>query len=258
MWLDAVEVRVGQQVRWDLGTREVWARRSHGQWLVGGREVGDESATIATVEVSDAAGEAIGAEVRVAVEDGAGVVRVVPRPPHRALVARPQLPLTVPSGTTSRVYLGIPVWLQIEADGVVLHELPSITLSDTWFGTPLDGELCLATRTRLSMALDEMGRRAYRAVCTVDIENGGDEPLVLERLRLPAPSLPIWCDDDGMLWSSPVRLIRQKGEDMAEVQIRDRAPDEASGVRRIGEPRQPHGNGLVSRVFNAMWLGARR
>jgi hypothetical protein len=246
-------------VRWDLGTRVIWARRLPGQWQIGGRDVGDEAATVARVEVltEDAVPERDGlADVRVALDGDSGTVRVVPRPPPRPIVARPEMPLTVLPGTTSRVYLGIPVWLQIQADDVVLHEVAAVSLSDTWFGTPLDGTLCLATRTRLSMDLSEVGRRPYRALCTVDVRNDADDALLLERLQLPAPSLTLWRDDAERLWTSPVRLTRQKGEGMAHVEIRDRAPEEAPGMRKLSLPREEPSAALASRVFNHVWQGA--
>lgn len=168
-------------------------------------------------------------------------------------MARPELALTVPSGQSTRVYVGVPVWVRAEEPSLVLSEVASVALSETWFGNPREGELAYATKTFLSMDPDAIPRRPYRALCPCEVRNESEEPLVLERVRIPAPSLSIFEDTSGRLWASPVRMVRGRAEGLAEVNVQDKAPKEAAGARRLGGPRVPWGEPLLARVFNAVW-----
>jgi len=252
-WDDTFAVTAGKRLRVDLGTRLLWVERAPGQWLLGDvvRDADEDRALVAEVVGAESAPESDGeAVVRVAVAGDGGEVRFVPLPPTRPLIARPELPLTVPAGETCRVYVGMPVWVRIEDRGRLLREVEAVRLSDTWFGTTLEGTLCFSTRTLLRMDLDGIPRRPYRAGLPIDVENRGHDPLVLERVRIPAPSLAIWGDAQGGLWASPVRLVRHAEGD-AEVHVVDRPPPEAGEARRLGAPREV-ATGALSRVFAAI------
>lgn len=255
-WREPIDVPVGQRARWDFGTRLLWVERQPGQWLLGGPEsIGEEPSDPTFEKVpADGAPDADGPTVRrVAMAGESRSVQLVPRPPPRVLIARPELPLVVPSGQSTTVYIGVPLWIGVYDGEVLLHEVPAVRLSDTWFGTPTQGELCYATRTTLRMTLREVPRVTHRATCVLDVHNEHAEPLVLERLRLPATSLTIYIDGDERLWTSPVRLRRDKsdkGEEVTEVMTRS-IP---SGRREIGAAREPFGAPLLGRVFNAVWV----
>jgi hypothetical protein len=94
---------------------------------------------------------------------------------------------------------------------------------------------------------------SHRAICVVDVSNDRADPLVLERVRLPAPSLSIYADDAGVLWTSSVRLRRDrsdKGDEVTEIVGRPPGP----GRQEIGFAREPLGAPLLGRVFNAVWV----
>lgn len=255
-WRERIDVPVGERARWDFGTRLLWAERQPGQWLLGGPEAIGEEPVDPTFEIvsADRAPDADGPAVRrVAMAGESRSIQLVPRPPPRALIARPELPLVVPSGQAATIYIGVPLWIGAFDGETLLHEVPAVPLSDTWFGTPTVGELCYATRTTLRMALREIPKVTHRATCVLDVRNEHVEPLVLERLRLPATSLAIYLDDDGRLWTSPVRLRRDKSDKSEEVTEVVTRPVPA-GRREIGAAREPFGAPLLGRVFNAVWV----
>ncbi|TVQ93372.1 MAG: DUF432 domain-containing protein [Deltaproteobacteria bacterium] len=255
LWRQPVQVEVDHRARWDFGNRVLWAERRSGQWLIGGPEGLEDEPQVPTLAVTPTAEvpETDGAPLRrLAVAGEARSVELVPRPPPRPIIARPETPLVVPSGQSTTVYVGLPLWVGVHDGELVLHEVPALRLSETWFGTPAEGELCYSIRTRLRMAVQDVHRGAHRATCEIAIRNENVEPLVLERLRLPAPSLAIYTDDRGELWTSPVRVLREKGDSGKESTEIERR-DASDGRRRIGEPRQPLSAPLLGRVFNAMW-----
>lgn len=254
-WEQPVPVPVGHRARWDFGNRHLWIERRAGQWLAGGPELSTEEPHVPTLQViaATAAPETDGEpRRRVAVQGGERAVRLVPRSPPRPIVARPELPLVVPPGESTTVYVGVPLWIAAHDGDIVLDEVPAVRLSDTWFGTPTQGELCYATRTSLRMELGDIVPVAHRALCVIDVRNEGADPLVLERVRLPAPALAIDLDPKGNLWTSPVRLRREKGEGHEVTEVLPRSRD--TGRRELAPARQPLNAPLLGRVFNVVWM----
>lgn len=256
LWRQPVKIPVGRRARWDFGNRVLWAERAEGQWLIGGPDGLGDPPQFPKVQIVKAteAPELDGApRQRLAVSGKDRSIELVPRPPPRPIIARPELPLVVPPGESATVYVGIPIWLGVYDGAIKLWEVPALRLSDTWFGTPTDGELCYSIRTRLRMKLEEVTPAAHRATCEVAIRNDHTEPLVLERLRLPATSLAISVDEQGELWTSLVKVRRDKGDagkESTEIERREAM----AGRKVIGEPREPLGAPLLGRVFNAMWV----
>jgi hypothetical protein len=254
-WAKPVQVQPGTRARWDFGSRHLWIERRRGQWLAGGPELTFEEPQLPSFELisSDQAPESDGpARRRVAVQGEARAVQLVPRPPPRPIIARPELPLVVPPGEATTIYVGVPLWIAAQDGAVVLDEVPAVRLSDTWFGSPTQGELCFATRTSLRMELGEIVPVAHRALCVIDVRNEGGDALVLERVRLPAPSLVIDIDGDGNLWTSPVRLRREKGDGQETTEVLPRA--RGAERRELGPARQPLNAPLLGRVFNVVWM----
>jgi hypothetical protein len=149
------------------------------------------------------------------------------------------------------VYVGVPLWLVLCAGEVRVAELGALRLSDTWFGEPTDGVLCYATRTHLRMELGHIPRRPYRALCRVHIRNDADHAMVLERLRIPAPSLAVYEGADGHLWASDLSYGVVDGSDHAHVQLGEGPPQAAREARLLASPREKPLP--LARVFNALW-----
>jgi hypothetical protein len=254
-WRQPVRVPVGHRARWDPGNGVIWAERRAGQWLIGAPERTLEEPIcpgFSLIEASAAPAEDGPPCRRVAVRGEARSIELVPRPPPRPIIARPELPLVVPPGQVTTVYVGVPLWIGLEDDGLLLHDVPAVRLSDTWFGTPVHGELCFATRTHLRMDLGEVPRVEHRALCVIDVRNDRAEALVLERVRLPAPSLSIYLDDEDRPWTSPVRLHRERGDHGHELtEVVAKSPK--AGLRLVGPAREPLAAPLLGRVFNAVF-----
>lgn len=245
-WLQDVVLSPGQQVRWSVGTSVVQLRREELEWRLAVAR-GGEAQDALGIEVADAVEEGED-ERRFSAEPGASTVRLRPMVPTRALVARPEKPLTIQPGKEIRAFVGVPVWLRVElADGAWLDEVPSLIMNDTWFGSSVEGTLCFATKTHLTRDRQALPPRAHRAVCEIVALNETSEPLQVERIRIPAPTLDVYVAPDGQLWTTSLNFHRTGGESEAKLELRPRA-----GMERISEARSPAESGLV-RAFNALW-----
>lgn len=247
LWTQQVRVEPGQQMRWSVGPCTLHLRRMPREWRLRVDLDEERMVEVGEIAVEDAV-EGPG-ETGISADRDDVEVRLRPRVPDRPIVARPERPLVILPHRSVTVFVGVPMWARLElADGTELAEVPAVQMHDTWFGTPLDGQLCFATKTMLVRDRASLPRRAHRAVCEVRLRNETDEALEIERLRLPAPALEVFEDPDGLLWTSAVEVERSgTGPDShAKVEVRPLS------LTRVSPAREPAESGLVQ-VFNALW-----
>lgn len=185
-------------------------------------------------------------------------VHVELRTADRPVVSRPVSPLSIPGKESARVYVSTPVWVRVtlgESHHLMLEQ-PSYRLSDTWFGpNNMEGEICYATRSRFRLALSEQVRSPSRIITPVQIRNQADDPLVLDRLNVPMPWLPLYGDGEGHLWTPEVGLIRREDGDLAELRFKDQPPRECGGATRLSPARHTGRQHTVFRAFTDLLRG---
>jgi hypothetical protein len=83
------------------------------------------------------------------------------------------------------------------------------------------------------------------------VRNRAEETLVIERLSLPVPHLPLYQTPEGGLWSSQVKMTVQEQNGQANIEI-GKKPPEAGKDGLVAEPRDPVGKSLFTRAIGAM------
>jgi hypothetical protein len=176
----------------------------------------------------------------------------------RSVVVRPRQKLFLPSGGETTLYLSSPVYLHLQVGDppVLLRELPTVLLSDTWFGpNTREGELCYSGRTQARQSIAEMPRRVHRALTAVHIRNDASSPLPLDKFSLPVPVLSVYGASDGSLWTQAVSLLRANHSDLATLKIAKAPPREAGAVELVSAPRREHERGALVRAFDVLFGG---
>ncbi len=181
--------------------------------------------------------------------------RIMPVLPPRAVVVRPAMTVQVLPGQSVEFYVSIPVWLalQIEPEGpatpLTLLEVPTITLSNSWFGTPVDGELCYALKTRARRRLEELRSDVHLAVCPLTLKNSAPGPLIFERLCLRVQHMSLYAGASH-LWTNHGRLVYRGEESMTEFTFDDGPPACDAAGQRLAVPRAPVRQGTVLRALH--------
>lgn len=179
---------------------------------------------------------------------GGGRFHLTPALADRPVVVRPDLPLHIPAGMQARVYVSSPVWLRVEVEGLLLTEVPTFRMSDTWFGASTRvGELCYASRTSGRLRLELLPRRHARAVTAVNLVNRASKPLMFERLKLPAPSLALFHGPEG-LWTQSL-AVTWTSSGTTDVEL---GPPPDGAPEQIADPRAPDPGGALARAFGAL------
>jgi len=178
----------------------------------------------------------------------AGTAQLLPLMPDRPVVVRPEFPVNLPGGMRMTLFVGVPLWLAIEADGARLLDVPSVRLSNTWFGTPVEGALCYAMRTRALRRPEALSSRLHRAICTVEIKNGATTPLAFSRLCLPCEHLTLFKGKDR-LWTNAMRMHHRGEDEWSRIVHAEAPPAEAGPAELLTPPRAPVTRGLLMRQF---------
>jgi hypothetical protein len=248
----------GQHGRWRIGPLSLWVARRASEWWIASKA---ESAQSGHVDVESPSlvplPEAPEVTVqRIGMSEPGAAIRLQPALADRPVVAHPQVPLQVLPADEVSIYLSTPLWVQIVAvtTGRTLVEIPTYRPSDTWLGpTPVEGELCYASKTSARLTLEDIPLHPIRAQTEVRLRNQSEEPIVLERISIPAPAFSLYLDASGFLWTEPMTVVREAGGATAQVTLGDAPPAVAASAKRLAEPRTRSSRNVLIRAFSALF-----
>ncbi len=149
-------------------------------------------------------------------------IKLTPILGDRAFVAKPTKPLMVLPGETVKIYMSIPLFVRVELEEpyALIEEIPVLQSPRTWFGeSTIVGEVCYSTRIKAVLDRRELVQRPYRATSQLIIENRGDDSLHVERLKVPAPYLSLYQNEDGHFLTSVIHYIRDSSGHIKDVDI---------------------------------------
>lgn len=179
-------------------------------------------------------------------------MEIYPALADRPVVAQPEKPFYIPTQQHVTLFISTPLWLKITYDEGrnVLTEIPIIRPSDTWFGpNTMEGESCYASRTRARLNPEELPRRFHRAITPVQIYNESSSHLLLEKINLPVPFLGLYESRDKQLWTQEVKLVKEKNEVTAGLEILPGPPLQILQAKRLADSRlRVGGNTIIRKI----------
>ncbi|MBI2377353.1 MAG: hypothetical protein HYV07_25350 [Deltaproteobacteria bacterium] len=187
-----------------------------------------------------------------------------PTLPDRAIVCATDPELLVPPDETVTLHVGTPIWIRVDlaepSEALQarkkLLEVPSVVLSDTWFGPPTasEGEVCYAIRTAGRLHRENLPDRAHIARTEVTIGNRARDHLSVAKLRIPIPVLGLYLSQDLQLRTNRMSLVRRDDRDMAELRVDDQNTEGLGEL--VATPRSAEENALVRAFSSVLSLGS--
>jgi hypothetical protein len=180
-------------------------------------------------------------------------IEVLPSLPSTPLLLKPEDPYRIVPGASARIYTRIPLWLQIRtAKGKsILTEIPTVTMSRTWFGSTVDGERCLSHNSSVRRFLTDDFFLPHLASCILEVRNSSPSELKFEKICLRTENLTLF-DQDGNLWTD-VTSITYKGIGVdGEVETGGKPPIEAKAGVVITRPRVNKSSSIAVRTFELL------
>lgn len=255
-WFGDFSIGPGQRAHWQVGPLALTVEHAPGEWRLCHSRGEDLWASDASVRLEPAARCDEQKVDRYIVGDADPAISLLPLLPDRTVITRPISPVYVPAGESVRLYVSMPVWLQLAvgSERKVLAEIPTQRLSDTWFGpNTREGELCYALRSRCRLVLDDAAFLPYRVMTPLRIRNKSAELMLLERVSVPVRQLSLFAEPNGRLWTGELGLERTEDGQFASLHIEVGPPPEARGATPLAGPREPAPKKTVIRAFSALF-----
>ena len=246
LWGDRPMPGSGETQRLDVGPLTVWLRGHENElWITFVRS--------AEGEVPDRALPEDAQWSRWALHESQRQIHISPVFPDRPLVVKPEHPFTLMRRAEARIYVRVPAWVRVEStdkpggERALLTEIPTVALSDTWWGDFRDGELAywLVTKGRRELTADIFD--VHMVISAVQLNNLSEDDLQVEKLSLRAEHLSIY-EKDGWLWAEEVRVEHLGEKEGTEIRMDDLPPAEAAGAREIS-PARHQTRSLKARTF---------
>ncbi|MGA0368894.1 MAG: hypothetical protein ACO3N7_05530 [Kiritimatiellia bacterium] len=207
-----------------LGDLSLFWKIKEGDWIVGTRRDAAAAEGSGFKFLSEPEPEGVDWR-RLASVDEIPRIQLQPAFPNRPVVVRPEFPYTLVPGERVNIFVGVPVWLSLTTpQGLLLWEEPVHRLSNTWFGTPTDGELCYAMRTLARREGENLDFGPERIICPVRIRNQTKEIISFERLCLRVQYLNIYETSRKGLWANESSVMMRGDVTGSRVAFASKAP----------------------------------
>lgn len=235
----------------EIGPLRLWARFRAGEvWLA--HAAGDWIRRDAEPERKPPSEEE--GWTRWPVPEGTTGLRLSPLFPPRSMVVKPELSFRLPPRSSARIYVRVPLWARVTAAGredVPLVDVPTVELSDTWWGEFTDGELCYWLPTSARRRVRPGSFSPHVAMCPLELSNRSGRELEVAKIALRVAHLTLFRGDAGF-WSDVTR-VRYRGEDEgSDIDVSGQSPGEAGPTERAAEPRALLTRGFRARTFSRL------
>ncbi|MDZ7373997.1 MAG: DUF432 domain-containing protein [candidate division KSB1 bacterium] len=183
---------------------------------------------------------------------GEAKLSLAPALPDRSVVIQSENPFWLPVGAKAEFFVEIPAWVQLRLHSgteTTLVDVPTVPLSQTWFGTFTDGELCYWLRTAIRREPPEPGAGPHWIVCPVDVRNEGGDKLLVDYFCLRVRALSLYLGGQR-LWTDVFSLtFRGERFDTRQWPTGRRAK-QAKKARWLSGPREVMRKSVIARTFS--------
>lgn len=174
--------------------------------------------------------------------------------PDMPLIVHSEYPLKVSPETKIQIYSRIPVWMRISIakNDYQLIELPTVWLSRTWFGTPVEGELCYHATTKARRDLSQIEKKPYLVSCPIHISNKSDEVLDFDNFCFRVERLSIFLYDHEF-WADETQIIYHGADLNSDIIMTGKLPDGIDRKKLMSKPRKQIQKSLATRTFKRIF-----
>lgn len=222
---------------------EIWMAHAPGDWSRAGRR-----------EPRDAVAPADREWVRWPVAEEVGELSARPAFPARPIVVEPEHSFRLLPRAEARIFVRVPLVARLELPSLArpLADVPAVVLSDTWWGTATEGELCYWLGSTARRRVPDDVFEPHLAVCPLRLSNRSDDELPIEKIVLRVAHLSIF-GDGGRLWSDETRIRFRGAAEGSVVEVAGSRPREAGDAARVAAPhREPPPRGFRARTFTRL------
>lgn len=187
-------------------------------------------------------------------KSGRDRLKILPALADLPLIVHSEYSLKVSPHTQIEVFSRVPLWISISLtdDDYKLLELPVSKLSRTWFGTPLEGEVCYHITTKARRDLSQITPEPHLVSCPITISNKSSEALDFERFCFRVERLGIYKYNDA-LWADETQITYHGEEQNSDIIMTGKLPDGIEKQMQLAKPRIQIHSSLATRTFKRIF-----
>jgi hypothetical protein len=251
LW-DPIELERNKSYSWRIGPLRLWIRNNGTEWLESHLYTPEkeEEERLAVAQTAEKPPQTEWS--RLICGECSNKLRILPLLPDRPVVVGSSTVLKVLPDCSARFFVMIPLWLSLqvgEADRTTLMEIPSVVLSNTWFGGLTIGELCYSLKTTAHMTLDGVAPPPHVLVCPVHLNNTAGTPLDFQKLCIHVEHLKVYSND-SRLWTNEVNITYEGVNLLSSVKYSDTAPAFEENCRLVSNERVPAEKNIFRKSFS--------
>lgn len=258
-WAGVHHLALGDTLALRLGPLSLWLGRLSHEWRLSVRDGTDSmDASLAIEPITGPWEPEPEPEVRTYRFAGVAAreeIRLGPLLADRPIVVRPRPSLLVAPKDRVTLFVSTPLWVAVGTPDPprTWIEVPTWRPSDTWFGADTRrGRLCYAGHTAARLDLDNVARRAHRAITRVTVANDAHDAFEVERLAIPAPHLALYEAADGTFWTQGLTASRDRNGVFGGVDLDAGPPQEAVDAARVASARETGTPTVLQRAWQAL------
>jgi hypothetical protein len=245
-------LKKNQWYHWKIGPCRIWIRRSEDdEWSVAfDRTSMDQHLVVAQREKKPEDLSLTRYIFRSATDD----IQFLPALPDRPVMVNPESPVNLLSKTKAIFFVSIPLWLRIysgEKDDALLCEIPTEMLSNTWFGDPMEGELCYSLKTSALRSITDFEKKPHKIYCPVYILNNTSTPFQFQKLCIHVENLRVYRAN-RLLLTNDVEITFIGEELPSQIVLSDGKPSISGDSVMICEERIPTSKSLLKKSFSLL------
>lgn len=238
-------------VHLELASLHIWIKRKNDEiWIAHEYEPGEEALSLA-VEEREPGDINWSRWAFKSVEDELNLLPVFP---DRPIIVNSEFPLKISPDSEIQIFTRVPAWVQISMgkDRHVLTEIPAKKLSQTWFGNPLEGELCYWLSTKARRAFTKLEDRPAYINCPIRIKNKTHEDLNFEKFCFRVDRLSIFRDNED-LWADETHIEYHGEEQNSDITMTGSLPKNVGTGELLSKPRNPMSKSFATRTFKKLF-----
>lgn len=245
---EPIKIEKDEMISIQLGSLDLWIHRGAQEWHVASDYRKDEMERLSVSRCREMADLEW---TRWMINEQVDEIKLHPCMPDRPVIVRPEMPISLLPNQSVQFYIGVPVWVGISLDDRFhnITEVPTMVLSNSWFGPTTEGELCYAMRTTAKLRQDDLQPHPHRAVVPFEIRNASSETLDFTRLCMHTNSLRIYQGRERM-WTNQGRATYRGLDKWSRVVYARSAPSYDDAGRLVGKAREPVDRGAILRTFD--------
>ena len=240
---------------WQAGPLSLWIRRNEDEWLVAyesqSANADSEEFIIAQKRENPGTLE----PTRYVLSENSGIIQLLPVLQDRAVVVGSEIPVRILPKNRALFFVSIPVWIRIligeKKNRITLTEIPTINLSNTWFGDPMTGELGYSLTTSARRSIEDSIPSLYRAVCPVWIINSSQAALDFQKLSIHVEHLRVY-GGKLRIWTNEVRITFTGEDQLSRIDFSDKKPALEEGCTMISDERTPVDKSLLKKSVSIL------